>query len=173
MIGGYDGASVPTAVLALDGARIEPARGAAWCTASGTPPPRVSGHTAYVFGGEVLGRELDTVQAVDLATGRTQRRGAAARAARTRDGRHGRRPDPADGRAGHARPADRGDVVVRPGVTAGSPAPGALPTPLSDAAVAAYGHRVWLLGGEDPVGHRRGPDNLGAVRRCLERSKTC
>ncbi len=27
---------------------------------------------------------------------------------------------------------------------------GRLPVPLSDAAVAAYGHRIWLLGGEDP-----------------------
>ena len=27
---------------------------------------------------------------------------------------------------------------------------GALPHPLSDAAVATYRHRVWLLGGEDP-----------------------
>ena len=28
---------------------------------------------------------------------------------------------------------------------------GVLPRPLSDAAVAVYGHRVWLLGGEDPT----------------------
>jgi hypothetical protein len=28
---------------------------------------------------------------------------------------------------------------------------GTLPHPLSDAGVATYGHRVWLLGGEDPA----------------------
>ncbi len=32
----------------------------------------VVGHTAYVFGGEVNGRELDDVQALDLRTGRTR-----------------------------------------------------------------------------------------------------
>jgi hypothetical protein len=28
---------------------------------------------------------------------------------------------------------------------------GRLPVALSDAAVTAYGHRIWLLGGEDPT----------------------
>jgi hypothetical protein len=28
---------------------------------------------------------------------------------------------------------------------------GTLPRPLSDAAVVSFGHRVWLLGGEDPA----------------------
>jgi hypothetical protein len=28
---------------------------------------------------------------------------------------------------------------------------GRLPMALSDAAVASYGHRIWLLGGEDPA----------------------
>ena len=109
----------------------------------------VSGHTAYVFGGEVLGRELDTVQAVDLATGRTQ---VVARLpvplghamAATVGGR-----DPADGRSGGARPADRGDVVVRPAAGRFTRA-GRLPTPLSDAGVAAFGHRIWLLGARIP-----------------------
>jgi len=149
VIGGYDGASVPTELVAL-------ARGG-----SGRPAGRlvrgvryaataVSGRTAYVFGGEVLGRELDTVQAVDLASGRTR---VVARL-----------PVP----VGHAMAATVGGRVL---VMGGRVAPdrqtaamwwfdpatgrftraGRLPTALSDAGVAAYGHRIWLLGGEDPT----------------------
>ena len=71
VIGGYDGASVPTEVLALAGVGSSRpvgnlVRGVRYAATA------VSGHTAYVFGGEVLGRELGTVQAVDLATGRTR-----------------------------------------------------------------------------------------------------
>ena len=150
MIGGYDGANVPTEILALAGnGSSRPfghlVHGVRYAATA------VSGHTAYVFGGEVLGRELDTVQAVDLAHRSDAGGGPAAGPARTRDGGHGRRSRPADGRSGRARPADRGDVVVRPRRRAGSPGRAGSRRPLSDAAVAAFGHRIWLLGGEDPA----------------------
>jgi len=149
VIGGYDGASVPTTILSLtaDGSS-RPAghlvRGVRYAATA-----RV-GHTAYVFGGEVLGSELDIVQAVDLSTGRTR---VVARL-----------PVP----LGHAMTAAVGGRIllmggrVTPSRQTGAmwwfdPATGrfshagALPHPLSDAAVASYGHRVWLLGGEDPT----------------------
>ncbi len=71
VIGGYDGVHVPTAILELRpggstrgaGSLAQGVRYAATARA---------GHTAYVFGGEVLGRELDAVQAVDLRTGATR-----------------------------------------------------------------------------------------------------
>jgi hypothetical protein len=149
VIGGYDGVGVPTAVLSLkaDGSSATVGhlvRGVRYAATA-----RV-GHTAYVFGGEVLGSELDTVQAVDLGTGRTR---VVARL-----------PAP----LGHAMAAAVGGRIllmggrVTPDRQTGAmwwfdPArarftrAGALPHPLSDAAVAAYGHRVWLLGGEDPA----------------------
>jgi hypothetical protein len=148
VIGGYDGASVPTSLLTL--------------SADGTSHPvghlvrgvryaatAVAGDTAYVFGGEVLGRELDVVQAVDLRTGRTR---VVAHL-----------PVP----VGHAMAATVGSRIL---VMGGRVTPdrqtgamwwfdratgrfiraGTLPHPLSDAGVASVGRRVWLLGGEDP-----------------------
>jgi N-acetylneuraminic acid mutarotase len=148
VIGGYDGASVPTAVLALhaDGSSTTAGhlvRGVRYAATA-----RV-GRTAYVFGGEVLGSELDTVQAVDLGTGRTR---VVARL-----------PVP----LGHAMAATVGGRILLMGgrvtpdrqtgamwwfdpATGRFSRAGALPHPLSDAAVVGYGHRVWLLGGEDP-----------------------
>ena len=148
VIGGYDGASVPAEVLALaaDGSNRQVGSLVHGVRYAATA---VSGHTAYVFGGEVLGRELGAVQAVDLATGRTQ---VVARL-----------PVP----LGHAVAATLGGRILLIG---GRVAPdrqtaamwwfdpttgrfsraGRLPMALSDAGVAAYGHRVWLLGGEDP-----------------------
>jgi N-acetylneuraminic acid mutarotase len=148
VIGGYDGASVPSEVLALaaDGSNRQVGSLVHGVRYAATA---VSGHTAYVFGGEVLGRELGAVQAVDLATGRTQ---VVARL-----------PVP----LGHAMAATLGGRILLIG---GRVAPdrqtaamwwfdpttgrfsraGRLPMALSDAGVAAYGHRVWLLGGEDP-----------------------
>jgi N-acetylneuraminic acid mutarotase len=148
VVGGYDGASVPTTLLAL--------------SADGTSSPAghlvqgvryaataVADHTAYVFGGEVDNAELSGVQAVDLRTGHTR---VVAHL-----------PVP----LGHAMAATVGTRVLLmggrtspdrqtgamwwfdPSTGRFSPA-GRLPRPLSDAAVAAYGHRVWLLGGEDP-----------------------
>jgi hypothetical protein len=149
VIGGYDGASVPTEILSLGaGGTTTPmghlVRGVRYAATA-----RV-GHTAYVFGGEVLGSELDGVQSVDLRTGRTRVVArlpvplghAMAAAVGTRILLVGGRVtpdrqtaakwwfDPATGRFTHA---------------------GTLPHPLSDAGVAANGHRVWLLGGEDPA----------------------
>jgi N-acetylneuraminic acid mutarotase len=149
VVGGYDGSGTPTAVLALSpggsdrqvGALVRGVRYAATATL---------GHTAYVFGGEVLGRELDTVQAVDLRTGRTRV--------------VGRMPVP----VGHAMAASFGSRIL---VMGGRTSPdvqtdamwwfdpasatfhraGRLPQPLSDAAVTTYGRRAWLLGGEDPT----------------------
>jgi N-acetylneuraminic acid mutarotase len=108
----------------------------------------VLGHTAYVFGGEVSGRELDAVQAVDLDTGRTR---VVARL-----------PVP----LGHAMAATEGNRILLMGGrvtpdrqtsamwwfdprTGRFTRAGRLPTALSDAAVATWRHRVWLLGGED------------------------
>jgi hypothetical protein len=149
VIGGYDGTGVPTAVLRLaaDGSSAPAGhlvRGVRYAATA-----RI-GRTAYVFGGEVLGAELDGVQAVDLATGRTR---VVARL-----------PVP----LGHAMAAAVGSRILLVG---GRVSPdqqtaamwwfdpgsgrftraGVLPRPLSDAAVATYGHRVWPLGGEDPA----------------------
>jgi hypothetical protein len=149
VIGGYDGVRVPTAILELrpDGTSREAGSLAAGVRYSATA--RV-GHTAYVLGGEVLGRELDAVQAVDLRTGRTR---VVARL-----------PVP----LGHAMAAPVGSRILLMGgritpdrqtdamwwfdPASGRFTPaGTLPHPLSDAAVASYRHRVWLLGGEDPT----------------------
>jgi N-acetylneuraminic acid mutarotase len=149
VIGGYDGASVPTTILSLtaDGSSRPVGhlvRGVRYAATA-----RI-GHTAYVFGGEVLGSELDTVQAVDLNTGRTR---VVARL-----------PVP----LGHAMAAAVGSRILLMGgrvtpsrqtaamwwfdpATDGFSRAGDLPHSLSDAAVASYGHWVWLLGGEDPA----------------------
>ena len=149
VIGGYDGANVPTEVLALagDGSSrtvghlVHGVRYAATA---------VSHHTAYAFGGEVLGRELGTVQAVDLTTGRT-------RVVATL-------PVP----LGHAMAVTVGSRILLMGgrvtpdrqtaamwwfdpATGRFTRAGRLPRALSDAGVAASGHRIWLLGGEDPA----------------------
>ena len=123
----------------------------------------VSGRTAYVFGGEVLGRELGTVQAVDLATGRTR---VVARL-----------PVP----LGHAMAATVGGRMLLMGgrvapdrQTAAmwwfDPASGPVHPrgPAPDGAQRRRGRGVrppdLVARGRGPDGHRRGPDNLGAVR---------
>ncbi len=149
VIGGYDGTSVPTTILAVaaDGTSRPAGRLVQGVRYAATA---VSGHTAYVFGGEVLGRELDAVQAVDLRTGHTR---VVARL-----------PVP----LGHAMAATVGSKILLAGgrvapdrqtdalwwfdpATGRFTGAGRLPVPLSDAAVAASGHRIWLLGGEDPT----------------------
>jgi hypothetical protein len=148
VIGGYDGGGTPTTVLRVsaDGS-VHPegrlVRGLRYAAAA------VAGHTAYLFGGEVLGRELDVVQAVDLGTGRTR---VVAHL-----------PAP----LGHAMAAAVGGRILLMGgrtspdrqtaamwwfdpATAGFSRAGTLPEPVSDAAVGIGGRRVWLLGGEDP-----------------------
>lgn len=149
VVGGYDGTGTPTTVLALSadgssrpvGSLVQGVRYAATA---------VVGHTAYVFGGEVLGRELGDVQALDLRTGRAR---VVAHL-----------PVP----LGHAMAATFGNRVLLVG---GRVTPdrqtnamwwfdpgtgrfrraGRLPHPLSDAGVATQGARMWLLGGEDPT----------------------
>jgi hypothetical protein len=147
-IGGYDGSGTPTAVLRIDRAGAPHPFGRL-LTGVRYAATAVAGHTAYVFGGEVLGHELGGVQAVDLRTGHTRT--------------VGRLPVP----VGHAMAASVGDRILLMGgrvapdrqtarmwwfdpATSRFTAAGALPVPLSDAAVAPSGHRVWLLGGEDP-----------------------
>ncbi len=148
VIGGYDGVGTPTTVLRVsaDGS-VHPegrlVRGLRYAAAA------VAGRTAYLFGGEVLGRELDVVQAVDLRTGRTRVAG--------------RLPVP----IGHAMAAAVGGRILLMGgrtspdrqtaamwwfdpASAGFSRAGTLPVPVSDAAVGTEGRRVWLLGGEDP-----------------------
>jgi hypothetical protein len=148
VIGGYDGTRVPTEILALagNGSSLPAGHLVSGVRYAATA---VSGRTAYVFGGEVLGRELDTVQGVDLATGHSR---VVARL-----------PVP----LGHAMAATVGSRVLLMGgrvspdrqtaamwwfdpATARFAPAGRLPVALSDAAVTAYGHRIWLLGGEDP-----------------------
>lgn len=149
VIGGYDGATVPTGILALnaDGSSRPAGRLTQGVRYAATA---VSGHTAYVFGGEVLDQELSDVQAVDLRTGRTR---VVARL-----------PVP----LGHAMAATVGTRILLMGgrvtpdqqtdamwwfdpATHRFTRAGHLPVGLSDAAVTASGHRVWLLGGEDPA----------------------
>jgi hypothetical protein len=149
VIGGYDGAGVPTTILSLGtGGSSTPAghlvRGVRYAATARL------GHTAYVFGGEVLGAELGGVQAVDLRTGHTR---VVARL-----------PVP----LGHAMAAAVGRRVLLVGgrvtpdqqtaamwwfdpATGRFTHAGVLPHPLSDAGVATFGHRIWLLGGEDPA----------------------
>jgi N-acetylneuraminic acid mutarotase len=69
VLGGYDGAGTPTAVLRATGSRIATVGhlrvGVRYAASA------VVGNEAYLFGGEVNDRELSVVQRVDLATGRT------------------------------------------------------------------------------------------------------
>jgi hypothetical protein len=148
VVGGYDGTGTPTALLSVgaDGSVVSRGNLVVGVRYAATA---VVGHTAYVFGGEVLGHELDTVQAVDLRTGQTRI--------------VARLPGP----LGHAMAAPAGARILLVGGRTAPDAPtdamwwfdpgrgrfqraGRLPHPLSDAAVATWGHRVWLLGGEDP-----------------------
>jgi hypothetical protein len=148
VVGGYDGSGTPTALLRLSaagGPRFQGhlAEGVRYAATA------VVGRTAYVFGGEVLGHELDAVQAVDLRTGRTR---VVARL-----------PVP----VGHAMAVAEGRKVLLMGgrvtpdrqtaamwwfdpATRRVTRAGSLPAPRSDAAVASVGRHVWLLGGEDP-----------------------
>jgi hypothetical protein len=149
VIGGYDGSGTPTTLLRV-GAGTAPRPFGRLRLGVRYAATAVAGHMAYVFGGEVLGRELRIVQAVNLRTGRTR---VAARLPMA---------------LGHAMAATVGDRVLLMG---GTVAPsrqsarmwwfdpsdgrfslaGTLPMPLSDAGVATSGHHVWLLGGEDPA----------------------
>jgi hypothetical protein len=150
VVGGYDGVNVPTSILAL---RPDGTSRVAGNLAQGVryAATAVVGGHAFVFGGEVLGRELDAVQEVDLATGRTRV--------------IGRLPVPlghamaayvGGGRillmGGRVTPDRQTDAMwwYDPG-TGHFTRAGRLPTVLSDAAVATYGHRIWLLGGESPL----------------------
>jgi N-acetylneuraminic acid mutarotase len=148
VVGGYDGSGTPTTVLALS------ADGSSRPVGSLTQGVRyaataVLGHTAYVFGGEVLGQELGDVQALDLGTGRSR---VVARL-----------PGP----LGHAMAATLGGRILLVGGrvtpdrqtaamwwfdpgTGRFTRAGRLPYPLSDAGVATTGDTMWLLGGEDP-----------------------
>ena len=148
VIGGYDGTSVPRTVLRLSrGAAPRPVatllQGVRYAAVA-----RLHSDV-YVFGGEVAGRELGTVQDVDLASGHTRPAGYL--------------PLP----LGHAMAVTVGDRIL---VMGGRTSPdqqtrqmwwydptthrfrgaGRLPDPVSDAAVASYRRHVWLLGGETP-----------------------
>jgi hypothetical protein len=149
VIGGYDGTSVPRTVLRLShGAAPLPIatliHGVRYAATA-----RLHSDV-YVFGGEVGGRELDTVQDLDLATGRTRPAGRLAMP------------------LGHAMAVTVGDRILLMG---GRTAPdqqtgrmwwydptthrfrpaGRLSHPVSDAAVASYRRHIWLLGGETPA----------------------
>jgi N-acetylneuraminic acid mutarotase len=148
-VGGFDGTSQPTSVLRLG------LRGAVRPVARLRQGVRYAatvrvGASVFVLGGEVVGRELDTVQQIHLATGQVTT--------------PSRLPVP----LGHAMAADVGDRILLMGGritpdrqtdamwwfdpgTGRFTRAGRLPTPLSDAAVATHGRRTWLLGGETPA----------------------
>jgi N-acetylneuraminic acid mutarotase len=148
LLGGYDGSAVPRTIFTQRGSsQMRPTgtlvRGVRYAATA------VVGGQVYVFGGEVSGAELSTVQRVDPRTGRTR---VVARLphplghamAATVGGRvllMGGRVDPStrSDRIWWFDPA--GDRFSRAG---------RLPRPLTDAAVAVVGSDVWLLGGEDP-----------------------
>jgi N-acetylneuraminic acid mutarotase len=147
-IGGYDGTSEPTAILRVSRGVAQPV-GALIHGVRYAATARV-GSSVFVFGGEDAGREADTIQRVDLATGGVQPAGHL--------------PVP----LGHAMAATVGGRILVMGgrVTPSLPTDamwwfdpttgrfhraGHLPSPLSDAAVASYRRRIWLLGGETPT----------------------
>lgn len=149
VIGGYDGASVPRTILRLSPRAAPHPAGRLLHGVRYAAMTRIHSDV-YVFGGEVAGRELDTIQQVDLATGRTRPAG--------------RLPMP----LGHAMAATIGHRILLMGgrvtpdrqtrdmwwydpATRRLRPAGRLPSPLSDAAVSSRGRRVWLLGGETPV----------------------
>lgn len=149
VVGGYDGASVPRDVLRLS-ARAAPDRAGTLLHGVRYAAVARVRSALLVFGGEVAGRELATIQRVDLTTGRSRPAGRLPHAlghamAATVGGRilvMGGRVTPNaqtdamwwyDPATGRVRPA------------------GQLPSAISDAAVAVSGRHVWLLGGETPL----------------------
>jgi hypothetical protein len=149
VIGGYDGATVPRSILRLSPGSAPRHVGRLLRGVRYAALARVRSEV-YVFGGEVAGRELGTVQEVDLATGHARPAGRLPVA------------------LGHAMAATVGDRILLmggrvdpsrqtdrmwwydPGTDHFRRA-GRLPLRLSDAAVTAYGAHVWLLGGETPA----------------------
>lgn len=148
VIGGYDGSSSPRTILRTsDGRRT---------TTIGHLPTglryaavAVSGHTAWVIGGEESGQELRGVYAVDLRTGVVRTAGRLP---------HG---------LGHASAVVVGDrILVLGGRTTPdrptsatwwfTPSTGAwrragpLPYPVADAPTVVLANRAYLLGGETP-----------------------
>jgi len=149
VIGGYDGASEPRTILRISSAGAPHAAGTLIHGVRYAATARV-GSQVFVIGGEVAGHELDTIQRIDLATGRVRSAGHL--------------PTP----LGHAMAAVVGGRIL---VLGGRVTPlrqtdvmwwfdpatqrchraGHLPEPLSDAAVSSDGRRIWLLGGESPA----------------------
>lgn len=148
-IGGFDGTSEPTSILRISAPGHPHRVGTLKQGVRYAAVARIHAHV-FVIGGEVDGHELDTIQRIDLDTGRVRSAG--------------RLPAP----LGHAMAAAVGGRIL---VMGGRVSPsrqtaamwwfdpatrrfhpaGRLPVPLSDAAVATSGHRVWLLGGETPA----------------------
>ncbi|MCW2858003.1 MAG: Kelch repeat-containing protein [Marmoricola sp.] len=147
VIGGYDGTNVPRDILAVEphGLRTvgQLKTGVRYAATA------VVGSSVFVFGGEVNGRELNTVQVYNAAKGRSAV--------------EGRLPRP----LGHAVAVRVGSRVLLLGgrtdpntqtaamwwfdpSTGRFSRAGSLPAALSDSAVVAIGGQVWLLGGEDP-----------------------
>jgi N-acetylneuraminic acid mutarotase len=148
VIGGDDGLRQPTQVLRLSRAGLPHPIGSLHLGVRYAATARI-GSRVFVIGGEVSGRELRTIQRVDLRTGRVTSAGTLPVA------------------LGHAMAATIGARILVMGgrvtpsrqtaalwwydpATGRVRAGGHLPTPLSDAAVVCRGHRVWLLGGETP-----------------------
>ncbi|HEY3527976.1 MAG TPA: hypothetical protein VGK78_02410 [Nocardioides sp.] len=148
VIGGYDGASVPRTILRLSPHQAPRRAGALLDGVRYAAMARI-GSDVYVLGGEVAGRELDSIQKVDLATGRTRPAG------RLRVALGHAMAVPVAGRilvmGGRVAPYRQTDAMWWYDPASGHlRRAGRLPMPLSDAAVATYGRRIWLLGGETP-----------------------
>jgi Kelch motif len=148
VIGGYDGASLPTGILRLSARSAVRRVGSLLHGVRYAAMARLRSDV-YVFGGEVGGREIATIQRVDLTTGRTRPAGrlpvplghAMAVAVRDRILVMG----------GRVTPSRQTDATwwYNPATGRVRPA-GRLPIPLSDAAVASRKRQIWLLGGETP-----------------------
>ncbi|MGN6160865.1 MAG: Kelch repeat-containing protein [Marmoricola sp.] len=150
VLGGYDGAGVPTQVLSQSGS--SPLRAAGRLTQGVRyAATAVLGSSIYLFGGEVSGAELGVVQRYDTGTHRTT---VVAHL-----------PVP----LGHASAVVLGGRILLVGgrihpdggtramwwfdpATARFTRAGSLPLPVTDAAVAVApdGRSAWLLGGEAP-----------------------
>jgi hypothetical protein len=154
VVGGYDGSAADAGVLATrDGTTFHPV--ATLPVPVRYPAVAVTGHRLLVLGGLAVqgrrgGAPVDTIQRVDLRTGRA--------------GVVGHLPHPLEGAAA----VTLGGVVFLAGgrSSSSSSAPasaavfaldprgdavrrvGRLPVPVADAGVAARGHRAWLVGGE-------------------------
>ncbi len=149
VVGGYSGASAASASI------LRSSNGTSWTTVARLrdpvryPATAVVGHVLWVFGGERSGVEHDTVQRVNLVTGRSKITAHLPQA------------------IGHAMAVPVGGQILVCGgrtnhggisrtcswfdpATSAVTRAGRLPWPLADSAVVTVGSTSYLLGGENP-----------------------